>query len=173
MSEEKTTKSVTEKTQEEINVEKLIGGEMTISEFVGMSKQQLYEIAKKGYQLIQTWRLEEAKIIYKGLVAADPYDSVFRCQLGGIYFKLKDYENAFREYGASIRLNHANVDALAGRGELYLMQGLYEKGISDLQKAIENDPTGEKQSSMRARGLLLSMKDAMDKSQEKAQATSN
>lgn len=173
MSEEKITKSEAEKTQEEINVEKLIGGEMTISEFVGMSKQQLYEIAQKGYQLIQNWRLEEAKIIYKGLVAADPYDSVFHCQLAGIYFKQKDYENAFRAYDSSIRLNIANVDALAGRGELYLMQGKYKEGISDLRKAIENDPSGKKQSSMRARGLLISMKDAMEENQEKAQATSN
>ncbi len=153
--------------------EKLVGGEITIGEYVGLDKKQLYEIAQKGYQLIQTGRLEDAKIIYKGLVAADPYDSVFHSQLGGLYFRQKDFDNAFKEYDSAIRLNLANVDALSGRGELYLMQEKYQEGIEDLKKAIENDPQGTKQSSIRARGLLLSLRDAYEKGEEKTKAKHN
>lgn len=153
---------------QELRNEKLAGGEMTIAEYVGLSKEQLYNIAQKGYQLVETGQLEEAKIIYEGLVSADPYDSVFHCQLGGIYFKQKEFEKAFDEYNASIRYNLANVDALAGRGELYLMQEKYEDGIEDLRKAVENDPQGTKKSSMRARGLLLSLRDAVEKNKTEA-----
>ncbi len=120
--------------------------------------------------MVETGRLEEAKTIFKGLTSADPFDSVFHCQLAGIYFKQKDLENAFEEYDTSIRLNLANVDALSGRGELFLMKGKYEDGIQDLRKAIESDPEGKKQSSIRARGLLLSLRDAIEKDDKKAEA---
>ncbi len=169
MTEENQTKQENQKLKDE----KLVGGEMTIGEYVGLSKKELYEIARKGFQLIQTGRLDEAKTIYQGLVAADPYDSVFHCQLGGIYFKQKELEKAFKEFEDSIRLNFANVDALAGRGELFLMQGKYEEGIEDLRKAIENDPDGKKQSSVRARGLLLSLKNAVESEEKKAEAKGN
>lgn len=173
MTEQNTNQPRAEKDERELKNEKLIGGEMTISEYVGLSKQQLYEIAQKGYQLIEMGNLEAAKTIYKGLVAADPFDSVFHCQLGGIYFRQKDFENAFKEYDAAIRFNLANVDALAGRGELYLMQEKYKEGIEDLRKAVENDPQAKKQSSIRARGLLLSLRDALEKNNKKAEATNN
>ncbi len=137
--------------------EQLILGTTTVAEYVGLSKEQMYAIANQGYSLIQQGCLQEAKKIYKGLVAADPYDSVFHCQLGGIYFQLKDIDNAFREYDAAIRFNLSNVDALAGRGEIYLMKGKFEDGIADLRKALENDPNAEKQSTIRARALLFSL----------------
>lgn len=173
MNEQENIQKETESELQNLRDEKLIGGEMTIGEYVGLTKQQLYEIAQKGYQLVETGRLEEAKIIYQGLIAADPFDSVFHCQLGGIYFKQKDYENAFKEYDDSIRFNLANVDALAGRGELYLMQEKYREGIEDLKKAVENDPKATKQSSIRARGLLLSLKDAMENKDKKSGAANN
>lgn len=171
MTEQNTANTDKQNDEQELKGEKLIDGEITIGEYVGLSKEQLYEIARKGYQLVETGRLDEAKLVFKGLVAADPYDSVFHCQLGGIYFKQKDLENAFKELDDSIRLNLANVDALAGRGELYLMQEKFEEGISDLRTAIESDPKGEKQSSIRARGLLLSLRDAIEHEDGKAEAT--
>ncbi|NNE65781.1 MAG: hypothetical protein HKN33_04380 [Pyrinomonadaceae bacterium] len=145
--------------------EKLVKGEITIGEYVGLDKERQYEIARKGYELIETGRLEEAETIYKGLVAADPYDSVFHCQLGAIYFRKQDFNSAFERFDDSIRLNKANVDALAGRGELFLMKQEYELGIVDLKQAVENDPHGKKQSSIRARAILLSLRDAVEERQ--------
>lgn len=143
--------------------EKLATGQITIAEAVGISRQELYKIAQRGYQLLTSGKLEEAKQIYAGLVAADPYDSVFHCHLGSALWQLGDTERAFEEYSASIRLNIANVDALAARGELYLLKGEVENGIEDLRKALENDPQGKHPSSIRARALLLSLRQAADK----------
>lgn len=142
--------------------EKLVRGEITIADYIGLDKERQYEIAKKGYQLMETGRLEEAEEIFLGLVAADPYDSVFHSQLGAIMFRKQDYAEAFRQFDDSIRLNKANVDALAARGELYLMKQEYEAGISDLKQAVENDPEGSRQSSVRARAILLSLRDAVE-----------
>ncbi len=141
-------------------LEKLATGQITIAEAVGISRRRLYAIAHRGYQLLSTGRLEEARQIYAGLVAADPFDSVFHCHLGAVLFRLGEHDKAFEEYDAAIRLNIANVDALAGRGELYLLKGEVKKGIEDLRAALENDPQGTHPSSLRARALLLSLRQA-------------
>jgi len=143
--------------------EKLATGQMTIAEAVGISRKQLYTIAHRGYQLLNSGRLEEARQIYAGLVAADPYDSVFHCHLGAVLWRMGETDKAFDEYNASIRLNIANVDALAGRGEIYLLKGEVKKGIEDLRKALENDPQGTHPSSIRARALLLSLRKAANR----------
>ena len=108
--------------------EKLATGQMTIAEAVGLSRRQLYAIAQRGYQLLNSGKLEEARQIYAGLVAADPFDSVFHCHLGAVLWRMGEIEKAFAEYDASIRLNIANVDARAARGELYLLKGEVKKG---------------------------------------------
>jgi tetratricopeptide (TPR) repeat protein len=153
--------------KEEIH-EKLATGQMTIAEAVGISRKQLYTIAQRGYQLLSSGKLEEARQIYAGLVAADPYDSVFHCHLGAVLWRMGEVDKAFEEYEASIRLNIANVDALAARGEILLLRGEVKKGIEDLRKALENDPQGTHPSSIRARALLLSLRQAAGKKQAAA-----
>ena len=138
--------------------EKLVTGQITISEAVGLNRKQLYAIARRGYQLMNSGKLEEARQIYAGLVAADPFDSVFHCHLGAIHWRMGEVEKAFEEYDASLRYNIANVDALAGRGELYLLKGEVKKGIEDLRKALENDPNAFRPATVRARALLVSLR---------------
>ena len=64
--------------------ERLATGQSTLAEFVGLRREQLYEIAGVAYGLMNSGKLEEALTIYRGLVAADPFDSVFRCHLGAV-----------------------------------------------------------------------------------------
>ncbi|HEX8738111.1 MAG TPA: tetratricopeptide repeat protein [Pyrinomonadaceae bacterium] len=143
--------------------EKLATGQMTLAEYVGLSRDQMYKIAQQAYRLMNRGKLEEARQIYSGLVTADPYDSVFHCHLGACLFRLGEHEKAFDEYDAALRFNIANVDALAGRGELYIMRGEIKKGVEDLRAALEKDPQGERPTTQRARALLLSMREAARK----------
>jgi tetratricopeptide (TPR) repeat protein len=143
--------------------EKLATGQITLAEYAGLSRQQLYEIAGRGYQMLNSGKLDEAETIYRGLVAADPYDSVFHCHLGAVYFRKGEMDKAFDEYSAALRFNIANVDALAGRGEIYLQKGLLKEGVEDLRKALENDPEAKRPSTQRARALLVSLREAARK----------
>lgn len=143
--------------------EKLATGQMTLAEYVGLSREELYKIAQQGYQLMNRGKLDEARQIYSGLIAADPYDSVFHCHLGAVLFRMGEHEKAFEEYDAALRFNIANIDALAGRGELYIMRGEMKKGVEDLRAALENDPQAERPTTQRARALLLSMREAARK----------
>lgn len=155
-------KNTSEKRKTEIQ-EKLATGQITIAEAVGISKKELYTIARRAFQLLNSGRLEEAKQIYAGLVAADPFDSVFHCHLGAVLWRMGDLEKAAEEYDASLRFNFANVDALSGRGELYLLKGEIKQAIEFLGKSVELDPKGERPASLRARALLLSLRQAAQK----------
>ena len=139
---------------------KLVSGQITLAEFAGLKRETLYAIAEVGYQMLNTGRFEQAREIYRGLVAADPFDSVFHCHLAATHHRLGDLDAALEEYTASLRFNIANADALVGRGEIYLYQRKVAEAITDLRAAVEADPEGKKPSTVRARAVLLALKEA-------------
>lgn len=139
---------------------KVAAGQTTIAGAVGLTKKQLYTIADKGYALFTHGRLDDARKIYEGLVAADPFDSVFHCHLGAIMWRSGNLDRAFEEYDLAVRYNFANIDALAGRGELLIARGDVERGVDDLSRALEHDPKCVRPSTQRARALLLGLSEA-------------
>ena len=142
---------------------KLANGQMTLAQFAGLSREQLYGMANIAYNLLNSGKLEEARDIYRGLVAADPFDSVFHCHLAAVHLRMGDNQAALREFDLALRFNVANIDALAGRGETYLQLGQLSEAVTDLHSALELDPKLSRASTIRARAILLSLKDAMDK----------
>lgn len=143
----------------------LIRGEITLADVFGLDRDSLYEIARIGYGLLNSGNLREAKQIYTGLVAADPYDSVFHCHLAAVHHSLGELDEAFQQYTEALNFNYANVDALVGRAEIQLSRGDLAGGISALKQTIEIDPEGLRPSSLRARALLLALKRAVDERQ--------
>jgi tetratricopeptide (TPR) repeat protein len=143
----------------------LASGQITLAEYVGLSKDELYVIAQQAYQLLHSGKLEEARDIYQGLVAADPYDSVFHCHLGSVQLRLGNSEEALKEFDLALQYNLANVDALMGRGEIRLSQGNLKEAVGDLRKAIELDPEGKRASTKRAQAALISLKEMLEKQQ--------
>src|SRR5262245_16599170 len=74
------------------SVRKLVTGEITPAQFLGLTQKQLYQIAELAYQLMNSGKLEEAKRVYQGLVAADPHDSVFHCHLAATHHRLGELD---------------------------------------------------------------------------------
>ncbi|QRN98299.1 tetratricopeptide repeat protein [Archangium violaceum] len=149
--------------------ERLVRGEMTVGEFVGLTPNTLYAIANVGYQMLQSGKLDAALVIYKGLVAASPYDSVFHCHLATVYAAQEQYEEAIQSYTQALTYNRGNVDALAGRGEMYLRQSKILEALNDLKAAVEGDPQAKRPSAVRARAMLLGLKEKVDAQQKAAQ----
>ena len=61
--------------------ERLVYGEINLAQLLGLRRETLYSIAEVGYQLFVSGNLDQAKQIYQGLIAADPFDSVFHCHV--------------------------------------------------------------------------------------------
>ncbi|HEX8189974.1 MAG TPA: tetratricopeptide repeat protein [Pyrinomonadaceae bacterium] len=139
---------------------RLATGQATLAEFLGLGREQLYEIAGRAYALLNSGRLEEALVIYRGLVAADPADSVFRCHLGAAELRRGRAAEAEAEFDAALRFNRANVDALSGRGEARLRLGRVVEAVGDFRAALELDPQARRPSTLRARALLVSLRQA-------------
>jgi tetratricopeptide (TPR) repeat protein len=151
---------------------RLVDGQITLAEYVGLSKKELYIIAQQGYQLLNSGKLEEAQEIYEGLVAADPYDSVFHCHLGAVLVRMGKEDEALEHFNSSIQFNIANIDALSARGEIYLRQNKIAEAVADLKRAVELDPQGKRPSTVRARAALLSLKTALENNNAEAKTQS-
>ena len=145
--------------------ERLATGQSTLAEFAGLGRERLYEIAARAYELMNSGKLEEALVIYRGLVAADPFDSVFRCHLGAVELRRGRAEEAAAEFDAALRFNRANADAFAGRGEAKLHLGRLAAAVEDLRAAVALDPAALRPSTVRARALLASLRQAARRQQ--------
>ncbi|MCY1076252.1 tetratricopeptide repeat protein [Archangium lansingense] len=143
--------------------ERLVVGEITPAEFLGLSQEMLYEIAKRGHEMLKTGKLQDALDIFKGLVAASPYDSVFHCNLASTYAHLEKFDEAKDEYTRALELNIGNVDALVGRSELFLREGNVPKALEDIQAALKYDPEAKRENTKRARATLTILKEAAPK----------
>ena len=140
----------------------LIRGEIKLGDVFGLDQDSLYQIANLGYGLLNSGNLREAKQIYAGLVAADPYDSVFHCHLGAVHHRLGELDEALQQYSEALNFNCANVDALVGSAEIQLGRGNCAAAITALKRVIEIDPEGSRSSTQQAQVLLLAIKRAFD-----------
>ncbi|OJT17492.1 hypothetical protein BO221_46150 [Archangium sp. Cb G35] len=140
--------------------EKLVVGEITPAEFLGLSQEMLYQIATRGHEMLKTGKFQDALDIFKGLVAASPYDSVFHCNLGSTYAHLEKYAEAKDEYTRALELNIGNVDALVGRSELLLREGNVNGAVQDIQTALKLDPDAKRENTKRARATLTMLQKA-------------
>ena len=136
------------------NLEKFLMGEITWGQLQGMTMEEAYAIAGFGYGLYQEGKFHDAQTIFEGLVLANPYDSYFHNVLGAVYQQLDKDEEAGQEYTLAIDLDKENLHAYVNRGELLLQNGDFDKALDDLQVAIELDPKGHDQASIRARALV-------------------
>ncbi|MBM7118196.1 BTAD domain-containing putative transcriptional regulator [Archangium primigenium] len=134
--------------------ERLVLGEISPAEFLRIPQEKLYEIAKRGHEMLTTGKLKDALTIFKGLVEASPYDSVFHCNLASTYAHLGQSGDALTEYSRAIELNIGNVDALVGRSELYLKDGHVPLALKDIQSALKYDPEMKRDTTKRASIIL-------------------
>lgn len=145
--------------------ERLIRGQITPAQYLGLSQKRLYEIAALGHEQLMESRPQAALDIFKGLVAASPYDSVFHCNLAAAYAQLQRFPEAMEEFTQALQLNVANVDALVGRSELFLREGQLAEALQDLKAALQLDPEAERESTQRARATLTVLQNLADEAE--------
>ena len=128
-------------------------GDVTIAELDGMTFEKARAIAAVGCDLAAAGRLDDAKIIFEGLVMGNPKDSAAHAALGTVYQKLGRTADAVTEYTAALHYDAENPVALSNRGELRLKNGDRD-GFQDLASAVKCDPHGETAAGRRAKSLV-------------------
>ncbi|MGQ0508061.1 MAG: tetratricopeptide repeat protein [Myxococcaceae bacterium] len=128
-------------------------GRMTLGELRGITSKQAHAIAGLGCELAGIGRLEEARVIFAGLVASNPKDATSHAALGTVLQKLGQLRGARIAYDNALTLDATNTVALANRGELRLKSG-DRGGYQDLIRSVDADPDGKTMASRRARDLI-------------------
>lgn|SRR5690606_27749037 len=128
-------------------------GQQTLAEVTGMTQEQALEIARKGEALARAGRLEEAKVLFEGLVACNPRDPGCHAALGTLHEKLGQRQLAWDAFDRALALEPTHPVAALGRGELRLRVGDV-RGIEDIRRAADADPAGRTATGRRAGALL-------------------
>jgi len=140
-------------TESAVKLKAYARGEMTWAEVEGMTFEEAKTIAQVGCDLAAAGRLEEARVLFEGLVEGNPLDNAARAALGTVYQKLGRSKDALAEYNAVLEKDPKNPVALGNRGELHLKQG-NRQGFNDLALAVEADPEGLTAAGRRAKALV-------------------
>ena len=135
---------------------RFVENELTWAEVEGMTTQQAAQISRIGCDLAAAGRLNDARIIFEGLVAGNPKDTAAHSALGTVYARLQRKPEAIGCFDKALALFDKNVIALANRGELRLRSGDVG-GLQDLARAVEVDARGVSAAGRRARILLAAM----------------
>jgi len=141
---------------DEDKMRRFLNHELTWAEVEGMTAEQAGKIAHIGCELAARGRLNDARIIFEGLVAGNPKDSSAQSALGTVYERLGRREEALECFDTALTLVASNVIALAHRGELRLRAG-DAGGLEDLARAVEVDSKGVSAAGRRARALLSAL----------------
>lgn len=128
-------------------------GRETLAEVTGMTHEEALRIAREGEALARAGRLEEARVLFEGLVACNPRDAGGHAALGTIYEKLGRRQLAWDAFDRALALVPGHAVASLGRGELRLRVGDV-RGVEDVRRAAEADPGGRTSTGRRAGALL-------------------
>lgn len=132
---------------------RLAMGTQTLAEVTGMTHEAALEIAREAEALARTGRLEEARVLFEGLVACNPKDAGAHAALGTLYEKLGRRQLAWDAFDRALALAPTHPVASLGRGELRLRVGDVG-GVEDVQRAAQEDPAGRTSTGRRAAALL-------------------
>lgn len=149
-------------------LEAFIAGHITLGELEGIPKEAQHEMAQTGFRFFTEGKLEQAKKVFTGLLALDPFDAYFLTALGAIAQQEGNLDEAEARFSRALEINPYSPSALVGRGEVRLIQGKLLEAAGDLAKAIAEDPEGTDPATQRARGLAANVKALIENAQAEA-----
>ena len=130
-------------------------GQVAWATAIGLSQEMTEGIALIGCDFAASGQLDEARIVFEGLVAANPHDAHALAALGTVLQKLGRSAEAEARYLAALKVDPQNTAALTNLGELQARTG--RDGRPHLEAAAKADPQGNTPAGRRARLLLQAL----------------
>ncbi|HVE83355.1 MAG TPA: tetratricopeptide repeat protein, partial [Myxococcales bacterium] len=96
-----------------------------------------------GHHLFESGRLNEAKVVFEGIVNLGVEDAFPHTMLGTIYLAQGEAKAALRLFESAIKLDPKDVAAWVYRGEIRIHTGHLRAGLSDLKKATGLAPASD------------------------------
>ena len=114
-----------------------------MSEHEPAEREEAWEAAQTGAELIAEGELDRAVSELKALVERDPNNEYGHFHLGSAYFELKDYPRALSAYVRALELAPGYLGAMINAGHTLRMLGRYEQAIRMAHQVLardKNDP---------------------------------
>jgi tetratricopeptide (TPR) repeat protein len=89
-----------------------------------------------GHQLFELGRLEEARIIFEGLVSTNARDGFAHSMLGTIELARGELKRALALFEGALEVDPNDLAALVYRGEIRLNQKKPREALIDLERAM-------------------------------------
>ena len=135
-------------------IQDFLDGKVTLGELQGIDENSQLKVAKIGFDYIESGKYADAEVIFKGLIALNPYEAYNYVCLGSIAQRRNELEAAEGWYSRAIDCEGPQPIAHANRGEVRLMLERLEDAVGDLAQAIKQDPKFKEATTERARALL-------------------
>jgi tetratricopeptide (TPR) repeat protein len=145
--------------------DKLLAGEISIGQMVGLTGPEMLEMAMQGFRLYEQGKYKDAKVVFEGLCDLDPAEAYYRTALGAIFLAEEDLQTALGLFNHALALNDKDSAALVNRGEVHLRLGNIVEGAQDFAKAVELDPENKDPLTMRARLLAAAALETIEAAQ--------
>jgi tetratricopeptide (TPR) repeat protein len=137
-------------------------GDMSLRDLHAISGPEMLEMAIIGFQMYETGKYNEARVIFEGLTSLDPKESYYVTALGAVHLAQENLDTALSCFNSAIKLNEKEIASFVNRGEVYLRQGKVMEAAQDFKKAVELDPTGKDPLVHRARVLAAAALEAIE-----------
>jgi Tfp pilus assembly protein PilF len=119
------------------------------------TREQLNSIATLGFNFYKEGKLDDAQIMFKGLIVAD--NSFYGWAGMGAIALCKEppeLEKAQTFLSIAVKLNPNDPSVHTNLGEVYLRQKNVEQATAEFQKALDLDPEKKDPGANRARAIL-------------------
>ncbi|MBL9038326.1 MAG: tetratricopeptide repeat protein [Archangium sp.] len=104
----------------------------TLAQQLGFSAEDADQLCRFGCELASAGQLDDARVMFEGVLTLNPFDAVTRAALGAVLQECGDIEAAERAYGEALAIDPSTPIARLNRGELRLKRG-DAGGVDDLR----------------------------------------
>ncbi len=108
-----------------------------------MSRHELAEMSLFGHQLFESGRLDEARVVFEGLVGLDVADAFPHTMLGTVYLAMGRPDRAAALFDAALAIDRDDLAARVYRAELRLQAGEGRRALQTLHSVVEDGPPGD------------------------------
>ncbi|TAE15409.1 MAG: tetratricopeptide repeat protein [Bacteroidetes bacterium] len=150
------------KSKKEKNI--MVAAMVLILLFLGQCTNSSEAYLKKGRELLQSQKFEEAKEYFNKAIAQNAQNAEAFNARGVAFFNLNDAENALLDYNQAIKLNDKLYKAYHNRAMLHTAKSKFDEALQDYGKAIALKP--DTSSLYSSRGSLYFRMESIDKALE-------
>lgn len=108
-----------------------------------MTRHELAEMSLFGHQLFESGRLEEARVVFEGLVGLDVADAFPHTMLGTVYLAMGRPDRAAALFEAALAIDPDDLAARVYRAELRLQSADGRRAVQTLQAVVAAGPPGD------------------------------